>query len=70
LSPEKAIVIVYTSVTRHINISMAIIISTFPVESTGIMVLLVVLAYVIQVPTMAFFAQRFGTKFVESAAEI
>lgn len=66
LPPEKAIVIVYTSVTRHINITLAVIVSTFPMASAGLMVLLVIVAYVIQVPTMAVFAQRIGTSFVRA----
>ncbi|MBN2297990.1 MAG: arsenic resistance protein [Deltaproteobacteria bacterium] len=64
LSAEKAITLVYTSVTRHVNISLALVLSAFALNQASLMVLLVVLAYVIQVPSMAFYAQHYGKRFV------
>jgi len=64
LPGEKAVVIVYTSVARHVNISLALILSSFPVEQSSPMILLVMVAYVIQVPSLAFFAQKLGKKIV------
>ncbi len=57
---EKAVVIIYTSVARHINISMAIVLSAFSLEKSSTMVLLLIIAYIVQVSSLAVFAQRFG----------
>ncbi|MBW2735603.1 MAG: arsenic resistance protein [Deltaproteobacteria bacterium] len=64
LPRDKALVIVYTSVTRHVNISLALVLATFPPAAIPKMVLLVVLAFLVQVPSMAFFAQHFGRRFI------
>ena len=66
LPGEKAIVIIYTSVARHINISLALILSSFSLEQSSSMILLVMTAYVIQVPSLAFFAQHFGKRLVNN----
>lgn len=62
LPGEKAVVLVYTSVARHINICLALVLSTFPLESASLMILLLVVGYIIQVPTIAFYAQHHGKK--------
>ena len=62
LAGEKAVVIVYTSVARHINISLALVLSTFPLASATLMVLLLIVGYIIQVPSLAFYAQHHGKK--------
>lgn len=62
LAGEKAVVIIYTSVARHINICLALVLSTFPLESASLMILLLIVGYIIQVPTLAFFAQHYGKK--------
>ncbi|MCF8024974.1 MAG: hypothetical protein K9K82_05755 [Desulfobacteraceae bacterium] len=59
---EKAVVIIYTSVARHINIYLALVLSTFPLESASLMILVLIVGYIIQVPTLAFFAQHYGKK--------
>ncbi|MGM0787220.1 MAG: arsenic resistance protein [Thermodesulfobacteriota bacterium] len=59
---EKAVVIIYTSVARHVNICLALVLSTFPMESASLMILLLIVGYIIQVPTLAFFAQHYGKK--------
>ena len=65
LPGEKAVVIIYTSVARHINISLALILSSFSLEQSSSMILLVMTAYVIQVPSLAFFAEKFGKRIVK-----
>lgn len=62
LPGDKAVVIVYTSVARHVNISLAVILSTFPMESIPMMVLLLIIGYIIQVPGLAVYAQHHGRK--------
>lgn len=62
LPGDKAVVIVYTSVARHVNISMAVVLSTFPIESAPTMILLLIIGYIIQVPSLALFAQHYGRK--------
>ncbi len=62
LPGEKAVVVIYTSVARHINICLALVLSTFPLESASLMILLLIVGYIIQVPTLAFFAQHYGKK--------
>jgi ACR3 family arsenite transporter len=64
LPGEKTVVIIYTSVARHINISLALILSSFPLEQSSSMILLLLVAYIIQVPSLAFFAQKFGKRIV------
>ena len=59
---EKAVVIIYTSVARHVNICLALVLSTFPMESASLMILLLIVGYIIQVLTLAFFAQHYGKK--------
>ena len=60
MAGAKAVVIIYTTVARHINISIAIALSTFPLEMSGQMILFLIVAYIVQVPSLAFFSQRFG----------
>ena len=60
LSGDKAVVLVYTSVARHINIALAVTLSTFPLEKVPMMALLLIVGYVLQVPSLAVYAQRFG----------
>jgi ACR3 family arsenite efflux pump ArsB len=67
LAGEKAVVIIYTSVARHINISLAIVLSTFPIASTSLMIMLLIVGYIIQVPSLAFYAQHYGKKMVAMA---
>ena len=62
LPGDKAVVLVYTSVARHVNISMAVILSTFPMESAPTMILLLIVGYIIQVPSLAVYAQHHGRK--------
>ncbi|MFP4226324.1 MAG: arsenic resistance protein [Desulfobacterales bacterium] len=64
LPGEKAVVIIYTSVARHVNICLALVLSTFPIESASLMILLLIVSYIVQVPTLAFFAQHYGKKLV------
>lgn len=64
---EKAVVIIYTSVARHVNICLALVLSTFPIESAPLMILLLIVGYIIQVPTLAFFAQHYGKKLAAMA---
>jgi hypothetical protein len=47
-------------VARHINISIAIALSVFALGTASIMIVLFVVAYIIQVPSLAFFAQKYG----------
>jgi arsenite transporter len=60
LAGDKAVVIVYTSVARHVNIAMAVILSTFPIESAPTMILLLIIGYILQVPSLAIYAQHYG----------
>lgn len=69
LPGEKAVVVVYTSVARHINICLALVLSTFPMESASLMILLLVLCYIVQVPTIAFYAQHHGQKLAAMPVE-
>lgn len=62
LPGNKAVVIVYTSVARHVNISMAVILSTFSMESAPMMILLLIVGYILQVPSLAVYAQHHGRK--------
>ena len=62
LPGDKAVVIVYTSVARHVNISMAVILSIFPMESVPMMILLLIIGYILQVPSLAIYAQHHGRK--------
>ena len=62
LPGEKAVVIIYTSVARHINIGLALVLSTFPLESASLMILLLIVGYILQVPTLAIYAQKHGKK--------
>ena len=62
LPGEKSVVLVYTSVARHINICMALIMSTFSLEQVAPMMLCLVLAYIVQVITLAMYAQKIGLK--------
>ena len=62
LAGERAVVIVYTSVARHVNISLALVLSAFPLESASPMILLLIVGYIIQVPSLAFYAQHHGKK--------
>lgn len=64
LPGDKAVVIVYTSVARHVNISMAVILSTFPLESVPMMILLLIVGYILQVPSLAVYAQHYGRNMV------
>lgn len=67
LSGDKAVVIVYTSVARHVNIALAVTLSTFPMESVPMMVLLLITGYVLQVPSLAVYAQHHGRKMAAGA---
>jgi len=69
LPPEKAIVIIFTSVTRHVNITLAIILSAFAVAESQLMVLVAVVAFLVQIPSMAFYATHFGKKFVGASVD-
>ena len=57
---NKAVVIVFTSVARHINIAIAIALSTFSLDVSALMLMVFIIAYIIQVPSLAFFFQKFG----------
>ena len=57
---DKSVVLVYTSVARHINICMALVMSTFSLEQAAPMMVCLIIAYVIQVISLAIFAQRIG----------
>lgn len=59
---NKAAVIVYTSVARHVNIAIAIALSTFSLDVSALMLMVFIIAYIIQVPSLAFFSQKFGTR--------
>lgn len=62
LPGDKTIVLVYTSVARHINICLALIMSTFSLEQVAPMMLCLVIAYVVQVLSLAIYAQKIGIK--------
>ena len=64
LSGDKAVVIVYTSVARHVNIALAVTLSTFPMDAVPSMILLLIIGYVLQVPGLAVYAQQHGRKMV------
>ena len=59
---DKSVVLVYTSVARHINICIALIMSTFALEQAAPMMLCFIIAYVIQVVSLAVFAKRAGKR--------
>ena len=59
---DKAVVLIYTSVARHINICMALVMSTFSLEQAAPMMVCLIIAYVIQVISLALFAQRAGLR--------
>ena len=40
----------------------SLVLSTFPLESASLMILLLIVGYIIQVPTLAFFAQHYGKR--------
>ncbi|MBS0013235.1 MAG: bile acid:sodium symporter [Desulfobacterales bacterium] len=61
---EKGLVLVYTSVARHINIAIAIALSSFPVEQAAAVMFVLIVAYLIQVPGITFFAQKYGKDFI------
>ena len=65
LSPDKAVVLIYTSTARHINISLALVISAFAIEQASVMILLLIIAYIVQLPSLAFYAQHWGEKMIE-----
>jgi ACR3 family arsenite efflux pump ArsB len=65
---KKALVLVYTSVARHINISMAIALSSFAVDQAAAVMFVLIIAYLIQVPGLAFFAQNYGKNFISRTA--
>ncbi|MFP3927299.1 MAG: arsenic resistance protein [Desulfobacteraceae bacterium] len=62
LPGEKAVVIVYTSVARHVNICLALVLTAFPLEQTAVMVIFLMAAYVLQVPSLAFYARHEGRR--------
>lgn len=64
LPGDRAVVLIYTSAARHINISIAIVLASFPLEQASAMLLLLIIAYLVQVPTLAFFSQKYGRKMV------
>lgn len=68
MAGEKAVVIVYTSVARHVNICLALALSAFPLEAASLMILLLIVGYMIQVPTLAFYAQHHGKKLAAMSA--
>lgn len=59
---DKSVVLVYTSVARHINICMALVMSTFTLEQAASMVICFIMAYIIQVVSMAMFARKAGIR--------
>jgi len=66
LPGDKAVVIVYTSVARHVNISMAVILSIFPMESVPMMIMLLIVGYILQVPSLAVYAQHHGRNMTDT----
>ncbi|MDY6824244.1 MAG: hypothetical protein SWH68_10700 [Thermodesulfobacteriota bacterium] len=69
LAGEVAVVLIYTSAARHINLSIAIALSTFAVEHVSLIMIVLIMAYLVQVPGLAFFAQKYGKLFVKSAGD-
>ncbi|MFW6052794.1 MAG: arsenic resistance protein [Desulfosalsimonas sp.] len=61
---KKGLVLVYTSVARHINIAIAIALSSFPVDQAAAVMFVLIVAYLIQVPGLAFFSQKYGKNFI------
>lgn len=64
----KGLVLVYTSVARHINISIAIALSSFTVDQAAAVMFILIIAYLVQVPGLAFFAQNYGKNFITKSA--
>ncbi len=64
LDRSDAIVVSYASSVRHLNITLAVILVTFPVGQLSLMVLFIVLGFIIQIPLLGFYAQYFGKKFI------
>ncbi|WP_457568135.1 arsenic resistance protein [Desulfurobacterium sp.] len=69
LKPEEAIVVAFASAVRHLNITLAIILITFPVEKAALMVLFVVLGFIIQIPLLGFYVQHYAKDFVSNHRE-
>jgi arsenite transporter len=69
LTGDKAIVIVFTSVARHINISLALVLSAFDPQQSTLMILLILAAYIIQVPSLAFFSQTLAVRFLDTCKD-
>jgi ACR3 family arsenite transporter len=63
LTRGEGIVISYASMVRHLNITMAVILVTFPVEEAAAMLLLIIIGFIIQVPSVGFYAKKFGARF-------
>ncbi|MFP4194803.1 MAG: arsenic resistance protein [Desulfobacterales bacterium] len=61
---KKGLVLVYTSAARHINIAIAIALSSFPVDQVAAVMFVLIVAYLIQVPGLAFFSQKYGKNFI------
>lgn len=53
--------LIYTSAARHVNISIAIVLSSFPLDQASAMLLLII-AYLVQVPKLAFFSRKYGRR--------
>ncbi len=70
LPADRAIVIVYTSVARHINISLALVLSAFTAEQSTLMILFILAAYIVQVPSLAFYSQKFGIRFIQNHRDL
>ena len=66
LERKDAIVISYASLVRHLNITLAIILVTFAIDKSSLMVLLIILGFIVQIPLMGFYAQHFGKRFVDA----
>ncbi|MCF8028513.1 MAG: bile acid:sodium symporter [Desulfobacteraceae bacterium] len=64
IDSKKGLVLVYTSVARHINIAIAIALSSFTVDQGAAVMFVLIIAYLVQVPGLAFFAQKFGKNFI------
>ncbi|SNR68382.1 arsenic resistance protein [Desulfurobacterium atlanticum] len=64
LKPEEAIVVAFASAVRHLNITLAVILITFPVEKATLMVLFVILGFIIQIPLLGFYVKHYAKKFV------
>ena len=62
LPGEKSVVLVYTSVARHINICIALLMATFSLEQIAPMMLCLILAYLVQVLSLALYAQKIGVR--------